>query len=50
VLLTDRGDFAGMNAEYARWFPSDSPACYAAELGAEIPGLFVSIRMTASLA
>ena len=23
VLLTDPGDFAGMNEEYARWFPSD---------------------------
>jgi 2-iminobutanoate/2-iminopropanoate deaminase len=39
-----------MNEEYARWFPSDPPARYAAKLGAEIPGLLVSIRMTASLA
>ena len=23
VLLTDPGDFAGMNDEYARWFPTD---------------------------
>src|SRR3954466_62921 len=23
VLLTDPRDFAGMNEEYARWFPSD---------------------------
>ncbi len=50
VLLTDPGDFGGMNEEYARWFPSDPPARYAAKLGAEIPGLLVSIRMTASLA
>lgn len=50
VLLTDPNDFAGMNEEYARWFPSDPPARYAAKLGAEIPGLLVSIRMTASLA
>ena len=49
VLLTDPGDFAGMNEEYARWFPSDPPARYAAKLGAEIPGLVVSIRMTASV-
>lgn len=49
VLLTDPGDFAGMNEEYARWFPSDPPARWAAKLGAEIPGLRVSIRMTAYL-
>lgn len=50
VLLTDPADFAGMNEEYARWFPSDPPTRYAAKLGAEIPGLLVSIRMTACLA
>ena len=49
VLLTDPGDFAGMNEEYARWFPTDPPTRYAAKLGAEIPGLLVSIRMTACL-
>ena len=49
VLLTDPGDFTGMNEEYARWFPTDPPTRYAAKLGAEIPGLLVSIRMTACL-
>nr|WP_240188645.1 RidA family protein [Nakamurella flavida] len=49
VLLADPGDFAGMNEEYAQWFPTDPPARYAAKLGAEIPGLLVSIRMTAVL-
>lgn len=48
VLLADPADFAGMNEEYARWFPSDAPARYAAQLGAQIPGLLVSIRMTAA--
>jgi reactive intermediate/imine deaminase len=47
VLLTSPGDFAGMNEEYASWFPTDPPTRYAAKLGAEIPGLLVSIRMTA---
>ena len=47
VLLADPQDFDGMNEEYARWFPADPPARYAAKLGAEIPGLLVSIRMTA---
>jgi reactive intermediate/imine deaminase len=50
VLLTSPGDFAGMNEEYARWFPTDPPTRYAAKLGAEIPGLLVSIRMTAVIA
>jgi reactive intermediate/imine deaminase len=49
VLLIDPGDFAGMNEEYAQWFPADPPTRYVARLGAEIPGLLVSIRMTASL-
>ncbi len=47
VLLTDPSDFAGMNEEYGRWFPTDPPARFAARLGAQIPGLLVSIRMTA---
>ena len=49
VLLTDPDDFAGMNEEYATWFPSDPPCRYAAKLGAVIPGVLVSIRMTAVL-
>lgn len=49
VLLADPADFAGMNEEYASWFPSDPPARHAAKLGAEIPGILVSIRMTAFL-
>jgi reactive intermediate/imine deaminase len=47
VLLADPGDFAGMNEEYASWFPADPPTRYVARLGVEIPGLLVSIRMTA---
>ncbi len=50
ILLTSPSDFAGMNEEYARWFPADPPTRYAAKLGAEIPGLLVSIRMTAVIA
>ena len=50
VLLSDPHDFADMNEEYARWFPTDPPTRYAAKLGAEIPGLLVSIRMTAFIA
>jgi reactive intermediate/imine deaminase len=49
ILLADPGDFAGMNEEYVRWFPLDPPARYAAKLGVEVPGLLISIRMTASI-
>jgi reactive intermediate/imine deaminase len=49
VLLADPDDFNGMNEEYARWFPTNPPTRYAARLGPELPGLLVSIRMTASL-
>jgi reactive intermediate/imine deaminase len=47
ILLTDPNDFAAMNEEYARWFPDDPPARYGVKLGVEVPGLLVSIRMTA---
>jgi reactive intermediate/imine deaminase len=50
VLLTDPADFEGLNEEYARWFPTEPPARYVAKLGAEPPGLLVSIRMTAFIA
>jgi 2-iminobutanoate/2-iminopropanoate deaminase len=49
VLLTNPSDFDGMNDEYAKWFPADPPARYVAKLGVEIPGVLVSIRMTAFL-
>ncbi len=47
VLLTDPEDFHGLNEEYARWFASEPPTRYVAKLGVELPGLLVSIRMTA---
>jgi len=47
ILLTDPADFAGLNEEWALWFPADPPTRYAAKLGVDVPGLLVSIRMTA---
>ncbi len=47
ILLTRPEDFAGLNEEYARWFPSAAPARYVAKLGVELPGILVSIRATA---
>jgi 2-iminobutanoate/2-iminopropanoate deaminase len=49
VLLSNPTDFAGMNEEYAIWFPEQPPARYVAKLGVEIPGVLISIRMTAFL-
>ena len=47
VLLTNPADFAGMNDEYATWFRAEPPTRYVAKLGVELPGVLVSIRMTA---
>ena len=49
VLLTNPTDFAGMNEEYGTWFTADPPTRYVAKLGVELPGVLVSIRMTAYL-
>lgn len=50
VLLARPGDFAGLNEEYARYFPTDPPTRAVAKLGVEVPNLLVSIKMTAVLA
>jgi 2-iminobutanoate/2-iminopropanoate deaminase len=47
ILLADPDDFAGMNEAYAKVFTTDPPARYVARLGPVIPGILVSIRMTA---
>ena len=47
VVMADEDDFAGMNEEWARWFPSDPPARQGAKLPARIPGLKVSIAAIA---
>ena len=49
VLLTSPSDFAGMNEEYAAWFTAEPPARYVAKLGVEVPGVLISLRMTAHL-
>lgn len=47
VLLANPADFAGMNEEYAKRFEHAPPTRYVAKLGVELPGVLVSIRMTA---
>ena len=50
VLLANPADFAGFNEEWSRWFAADQPARYVAKLGVELPGVLISIRMTAYVA
>lgn len=47
VILADEEDFAGMNEEWVRWFPSNPPARQGARLPVRIPGLKVSIAAIA---
>jgi 2-iminobutanoate/2-iminopropanoate deaminase len=47
VILADEDDFAGMNEEWMRWFPSNPPARQGAKLPARIPGLKISIAVIA---
>ena len=47
VLLARPNDFAGLNEEYLKFFPTDPPARAVSKLGVELPNLLVSIKMTA---
>jgi 2-iminobutanoate/2-iminopropanoate deaminase len=49
VLLMRPADFAGLNEEYAKFFPTDPPTRAVAKLGVDVPNLLVSIKMTAVL-
>jgi 2-iminobutanoate/2-iminopropanoate deaminase len=50
VLLARPGDFAGLNEEYVKFFPSEPPARAVSRLGPELANLLVSIKMIAVLA
>jgi 2-iminobutanoate/2-iminopropanoate deaminase len=47
VLLANPDDFAGMNEAYAQVFPAEPPARAVSKLGVELPGVLVSIALTA---
>ena len=47
VILADEDDFAGLNEEWVRWFPSNPPARQGAKLPVKIPGLKISIAAIA---
>jgi 2-iminobutanoate/2-iminopropanoate deaminase len=47
VILLEEEDFAGLNEEWVKWFPSDPPARQGAKLPVRIPGMKVSISVIA---
>jgi 2-iminobutanoate/2-iminopropanoate deaminase len=47
VLLARPADFAGLNEEYAKFFPTDPPTRAVGKLGVELPNVLVSIKMIA---
>ena len=47
ILLTRPTDFAGLNEEYIKFFPSNPPARSVCKLGVELPNVLVSIKMMA---
>jgi 2-iminobutanoate/2-iminopropanoate deaminase len=46
-ILRDSEDFAGMNEEWVRWFPTDPPARQGAKHPLEVEGLRISIALVA---
>lgn len=47
IVLAEEDDFAGMNEEYLKWFPTHPPARQGAKMPVRIPGLKVSIAAIA---
>ena len=46
-ILAEESDFAGMNEEWARWFPKDPPARQGAKLPVRPKGMKISISAIA---
>jgi 2-iminobutanoate/2-iminopropanoate deaminase len=49
VILLEEEDFAGMNEEWLKWFPSNPPARQGAKLPVRVPGMKVSIAVIAQV-
>jgi 2-iminobutanoate/2-iminopropanoate deaminase len=47
VIVLEESDFAGLNEEWVKWFPTDPPARQGAKLPVRIPGMKVSIAVIA---
>ncbi|MCR6657726.1 MAG: Rid family hydrolase [Opitutus sp.] len=48
VIVAEEGDFAGMNEEWARWFPEDPPARQGAKLPVRPQGMKISVAAIAA--
>jgi 2-iminobutanoate/2-iminopropanoate deaminase len=46
-ILDEESDFAGMNEEWAKWFPKDPPARQGAKLPIHPKGMKISIALVA---
>ena len=46
-ILRHAEDFAGLNQEWVRWFPTDPPARQGAQLPLDVEGLRISIAVIA---
>ena len=46
-ILVDPADFAGMNEEWRRWFPTDPPARQGAKFPLDIPGMRLPVGVIA---
>ncbi len=47
VIMAEGCDFAGLNAEWVKWFPVDPPARQGARLPIHVPRMMVSIAVIA---
>lgn len=47
IIIRFSEDFAGMNEEWVRWFPTDPPARQGAKHPLEVDGLRISIALVA---
>jgi 2-iminobutanoate/2-iminopropanoate deaminase len=48
-ILAEESDFAGMNEEWAKWFPTDPPARQGAKLPIRPKGMKISIALVAEV-
>ncbi|MCB2109707.1 MAG: RidA family protein [Defluviimonas sp.] len=49
VIIAEEGDFAGMNEEWQRWFPTDPPARQGARLPVRPKGMKISVAAIAEV-
>lgn len=47
LVVADEDDFAAINDEWLKWFPTDPPARQGAKMPVRIPGMKVSIAIIA---